>query len=223
MTPIVITRRDWVFIAVANLIALGIALISAKDALGWQTAALSVGLELVMLAVFCLRHPEPLFARLLVFGLAVGFTELLNDTYLIDRDILVYWPGGPYVWKTPLYMPLSWALIMVSSGMVSVWLYQTLGPVKAVAGVIILSALYIPGFEAMAAKADWWHYQHVRMYRNLAPDFVILGEALLAIPLPWMSVTLARKGFGVAVGLGVVEGLVVFATTLFSLWLVGTP
>lgn len=221
--PITITHRDWVFLAVANVVALGIALVSAKLALGWKAASASVVIELAMLTAFSARHPEPLFGRLLVFGLAVGFTELLNDSWLIDRGILVYDPGGPYVWQTPLYMPLSWALIFVTNGTVAVWLFEKLGALRSALAMFVLSGLYIPGFEALAAKADWWHYEKVKMLLGLAPDFVVLGEALLALPLPVMCVTLARRGVGVAVGLGVVEGLVVWATTVLALWLVGAP
>jgi hypothetical protein len=219
--PIVISKRDWQFIAVANAIAIAIALASAKWALGWKAATASVVIELTLLAVFCLRHPEPLFARLLVFGVAIGFTELINDTWLIDRHILFYDPGGPMVIDTPLYMPFCWALIFVTNGTVAVFLFQKFGGAKAALGMALLSGLYIPGFEALAAKALWWHYEHVPMFLGLAPRFVVLGEALLALPLPWLCVALARRGFGVAVGLGVVEGLVVYLTTRLALAIVG--
>lgn len=221
MSPIPITKRDWQFIALANAIAIAIALASAKWALGWKAATASAAIELVMLAVFCLRHPEPLFTRLLVFGLAIGFTELLNDTWLIDRHILFYDPGGPMVWDTPLYMPFCWALIFVTNGTVAVFLFQKFGGPKAALGMALLSGLYIPGFEALAARAQWWHYEHVPFFLGLAPSFVVLGEALLALPLPWMCVALARRPLGIAVGLGVVEGLVVWLTTIIALKLVG--
>ncbi|MFT3706985.1 MAG: hypothetical protein QM817_04880 [Archangium sp.] len=218
---IVITKRDWQFIALANAIALGIALASAKWALGWKAATASVVIEMALLGVFCLRHPEPLFARLFVFGVAIGFTELINDTWLINRHILFYDPGGPMVIDTPLYMPFCWALIFVTTGTLGVFLFQKFGALRAALGLSLISGLYIPGFEALAAKAVWWHYENVPFLFGLAPTFVVLGEALLALPLPWMSVTLARKSFGVAVALGVAEGLVVFATTLLAMAIVG--
>jgi hypothetical protein len=218
---IVITRRDWQFIALANGIAIAIAVLSAKYQLGWASATASVVIVLAMLAVFCARHPEPLFARLLVFGIAVGFTELLNDTWLIDKGILVYNPGGPDVLETPLYMPFCWALIFVTNGTIAIWLYQKLGGWKAALGMAIISGLYIPIFEATAAKALWWHYEKVPMLFGLAPTFVVLSEALLALPLPWMSVRLARAGYPVAIALGIVEGLVVWVTSALALSWVG--
>jgi len=217
---VVITKRDWTFIAIANVVALGIALVSAKYALGWMAATGSVLVSGAMLLVFCLKHSEPFFIRLFVFGVALGFAELINDTYLIDKAILIYSPGGPYVLETPLYMPFSWALLIITNGTVAAWLYGKLGPVKSPFAMAIVSGLYIPGFEALAAKADWWHYQNVPFWLG-APAFVVLGEALLALPLPWMSTFLARRGFAVAIGLGVVEGLVVFVTTLIALRFVG--
>ena len=220
-TPIPITKRDWHFLLIANVVAMVIAVISAKYALGWKSATASTVISAGMLAVFCIRHSEPLFVRLLVFGLAVGFTELLNDTWLIDKKILIYDPGGPFIIDTPLYMPFCWALIFVTNGTVAVWLSQKLGGgIKAALAMALISGMYIPGFEALAAKADWWHYQNVPMLMG-APAFVILGEALLALPLPWMCVTLARRNFGVALGLGVLEGLIVWLTTAIAMSVVG--
>lgn len=219
--PATITRRDWQFILVANVVALAIAAAAAVFELGWRAATVSVVVELAMLTVFCVRHSEPLFLRLLLFGLAVGFTELINDTWLIDKSVLIYDPGGPYVLETPLYMPFSWALIFVTNGTVAAWLYTKLTPLKAAVAMAVLSGLYIPGFEAIAARAQWWHYEHVRMLFGLAPVFVVLGEALLALPLPWMCVAMARRSPWVALGLGVVEGLIVWATTALALAVVG--
>lgn len=216
-----ISKRDWVFIAVANAVSLLIAGLAAALHLGWSAASFSVVLELLMLGIFCFRHSEPLFARLFVFGLAAGFAELANDTWLIRKAILVYDPGGPFVIDTPLYMPFSWALIFVTNGTIAYWLWNKLGGWKAALAMAAISGLYIPGFEAIAAKADWWYYQHVPMLMGLAPWFVVLGEALLALPLPAMTAAMQKRGFGFAAGLGVVEGLIVWATTVLALQVVG--
>lgn len=216
----VITPRDWRFIAVTNVIVLAIALVSAHFQLGWWSATLSVVLSGLMLAGFCLTHPEPFFARLFVFGVAMGFTELINDTYLIDKGLLVYSPGGPFIIDTPLYMPFSWALLMVTNGTIAAWLYEKLGSKVAPFAMAVVSGLYIPGFEALAAKANWWHYQNVPFWFG-APAFVVVSEALLALPLPWMTTFLARRSVAVAVALGTVEGLLVFLTTLVALRVVG--
>jgi hypothetical protein len=217
----VISKRDWIFIAIANGVSIAFALVSAVLHLGWKAATVSVAVELVMLGVYCLRHPEPFFARLFVFGLVAGLTELLNDTWLIQRDILVYDPGGPYILETPLYMPLSWALIFVTNGTVALWLYRKLGGTKAALAMAVISGLYIPGFEAIAAKADWWYYRDVPMLLGLAPLFVVLGEALLALPLPVMAARMARGSLALAAVFGVVEGLIIWATTVLALRVVG--
>jgi hypothetical protein len=214
-----ITRRDWVFLAVANVVSLLIALVSAKYQLGWKAASFAVIVEALMLGIFCYRHTEPFFVRALVFGLAAGWVELINDTWLVRRDILVYDPGGPYVIDTPLYMPFTWALIFVTNCSVALWLNQKLGGLRAALAMAVISGLYIPGFEAIAAKADWWYYQNVPMVLGLAPVFVVVGEALLALPLPAFSAWFSRQKLWVALALGVVEGLVIFATTLIALHL----
>ncbi len=216
-----ISKRDWLFILVANVVSLVIAGAAAALHLGWRAASASVVLELAMLAVFCFRHSEPLFSRLFVFGLAAGFAELVNDTWLIHRHLLVYDPGGPFIIDTPLYMPFSWALIFVTNGTVALWFQQKLGGWKAALAMAAASGLYIPGFEAIAAKADWWYYQNVPMLLGLAPLFVVLGEALLALPLPWASQAMQKRGFAFAAALGAGEGLFVWLTTIIALAVVG--
>lgn len=216
-----IQKRDWVFIGVANAVSIVIALISAALHLGWKAASFSVVIEMILLGVFCLRHKEPLFARLFVFGLAAGFAELGNDTWLIRKAILVYDPGGPFVIDTPLYMPFCWALIFITNGTIALWLQQKLGGVKAALAMAAISGLYIPGFEAIAAKADWWYYRDVPMLFGLAPLFVVFGEALLALPLPAFATAMQKRGLLFALGVGIAEGLIVWLTTIIALAVVG--
>jgi hypothetical protein len=220
MKPI-ITKQDFIFLAAANALVLIIAGLSIVFHWNWVGASLSVGIEAVLLAWFCFSHKEVLFARFFVFGAAAGFVELINDTYLIKKSILIYSQGGPFVVDTPLYMPFSWALIFVTNGAISVWLYQKFGLAKASILMGIISALYIPGFEALANWANWWHYQNVKMLFGLAPWFVILGEGLLALPLPFMNMKLVSRGYALAVALGCLEGLIIFATTLLALEVTG--
>jgi hypothetical protein len=216
-----ISRKDWIFLGLANALSLLIALVSARFQLGWRSATFAMVLEMLLLGVYCVRHSEPFFVRAFVFGLAAGWVELINDTWLVQRGILVYDPGGPMVIDTPLYMPFTWALIFVTNCAVALWLSGKLQPVWAAIAMAAISGLYIPGFEAIAAKADWWYYRDVPMLLG-APAFVILGEALLALPLPAFSKRMAqRASFGVTVGLGVVEGLIIFVTTLVALKVVG--
>ncbi|HEX2733516.1 MAG TPA: hypothetical protein VHM70_18020 [Polyangiaceae bacterium] len=212
-----ITKRDWIFLAVANALSIAMALASARYHLGWGSATFAMAVELVLLWFYCSRHPEPFFLRAFAFGMAAGWVELINDTWLVRKDILVYYPGGPFVIDTPLYMPFTWALIFVTNCSVALWLAGKLKPISAALVMALISGLYIPGFEAIAAKADWWYYQHVPMLFGLAPWFVVLGEALLALPLSWFSTIMRRSSVWVAVGLGALEGLLIFVTTLIAL------
>lgn len=217
-----ITRGDWIFIAVANGLSMAIAVPAAIWQWGWIAATVSVVLESALLAVFCLRHREPLFAHLFIFGLVAGWVELANDTWLIDsQKVLVYYGGGPFVLSTPLYMPFSWALIFVTTGVIGLWLWQRLGPWRAAAAMAVIGSLYIPVFEALAAHAHWWYYQNVPMLLNTAPWFVILGEALLVLPLPYMAARMTRSGYGAAATLGIIEGLMIWLTTAIAMALVG--
>jgi hypothetical protein len=199
---------------------MAIAGLAAHFALGWTAAAASVVLNLVLLVRFCWSHQERFFWRCFLFGLAAGVVELLNDTWLVSgKHVLVYPPGGPFVLDSPLYMPFTWALIFVTLGAVAVWLVEKTSMMSATLGMVVLSMLYIPGFEAVAKQANWWHYQNVPMMLGLAPWFVVVGEGLLAIPLAWWFVRSTTHRM--ALLLGAAQGLVIWLATVVAFWMCG--
>jgi hypothetical protein len=225
MTYIVVvtlSKADWLFIAFANAVCAVVAVVSARFALGWKAASLLAVVEIAMLGWYCFTHREKFFARLFVFGVVAGFVELLNDTWLVaGKRVLVYDPGGPFIVDTPLYMPFTWALIFVTLGSIALWLRQRLRRAAAPA-IAAAAALYIPGFEAVARLADWCFYQHVPMCLGLAPWFVVVGEALLAVPLPAMADALSTPlPWWRVVLLGVVQGLVIWGTSVIAFGLCG--
>jgi hypothetical protein len=200
---------------------LGLAFLSIHFSWGWMGATAAVASSALLLAWFCLRHHNPLFAKFFAFGLCAGVIELFNDTWLVRQGILVYTPGGPFIVETPAYMPLSWALIFVTNGAIAVWLQQKVGLVKASVLMALIAACYIPGFEAIAALANWWHYERVPMLWGLAPVFVVRSEGILALPLPLMNSQMIARGLWYACAMGCLEGLVIWGAT--ALCLFGAP
>ena len=216
-----ISKKDWIFIVVANLVGLLVAIPSVIFKWGWISATVMVALELVLLVWYCATHHERLLLKLLCFGLVAGFVELINDTWLIQaKEVLVYYPGGPRIIDTPLYMPFSWGLAFVTSGAIALTLYRKIGHWKSILAVAVMSGLYMPFYEGMAAGAQWWYYKDVPAIGPV-PWFVILGEALLALVLPWIAFQLTKRTMRWAVIFGVFEGIFIWITTEIAIRLVG--
>ncbi|HEV7129565.1 MAG TPA: hypothetical protein VGN32_19175, partial [Ktedonobacterales bacterium] len=115
-----LTPLDWWMLgSVALSVALNIT--AARLAWGWSTAAATDGVVgLYLLALAGCREWRPLLGRLLLFGLIVGLMELFTDAAGEQfAHSLVYPAGEPLLWASPIYMPLSWALVLTQIGYLS--------------------------------------------------------------------------------------------------------
>ena len=66
------------------------------------------------------------------------------------------------------------------------------------------------GWEGMARGAEWWSCEESGPMVYNVPWFIILGEVLVMMSLPYLLVQLGKKNFGYAVPFGVVLGLVIW-------------
>ena len=177
---------DLAFLGLFVLMAL-CHLVAALLARGWMTAAISDGIILCYLAGLLWSRPDwrPLIARLLLFGLVAGIVELATDA--AGQQVahsLVYPTGEPMLWQSPLYMPVSWMVVLTLlgylgwrlSGLLPLWLATALG---ALAG-----ALIIPFYEESAWYAGWWRYTTLpRLGHTPVYVFVFEGAIVAALPL----------------------------------------
>ena len=84
---------------------------------GWPTAAVITCAMSVAYIWYIWRRHELLLGRILLFGMATGWTELLADRWLVETSAtLFYQPGGPFVLRSPLYMPFAWMVVMTQLG-----------------------------------------------------------------------------------------------------------
>jgi hypothetical protein len=176
----------------------------------WRTGLALNVVDNVLLVGFVWTRRDALLARFIVFGLAIGFVELVADAWLVDytRTLDYTVGGGPMLWRSPLWMPLAWEVVAVQFGYIGLRLAERFGKFGLL-GVALLGAVNIPFYEEMAKRIHWWQYSGCRMV-SYTPYYIILGEFGIALAFAILARTLRRGGFGVALGSGALGGLAVF-------------
>ena len=180
----------------------------------WSNWRTGLALNLVdnsLLVGFALVRRDELLARFLVFGLAVGITELPADAWLGDYTGTLDYSvgGGPMIWRSPLWMPLAWEVVALQFGYIGLRLWERFGR----SGLLLiapLGAVNIPFYEEMARKIHWWQYIGCRMV-SFTPWYIILGEFGIALAFALLARRLRRGSWRAAVVAGIAGGLLTFA------------
>ncbi len=55
----------------------------------------------------------------MIVAIVAGWVELLADWWLVSKTgTLVYYPGGPFILRSPLYMPFAWGIVLIQTAYV---------------------------------------------------------------------------------------------------------
>lgn len=176
----------------------------------WKTGlALNLVDNLVLFGFIAWRR-DILLARFLAFGLAVGFTELVADAWLVDYTKTLDYSigGGPMLWRSPLWMPFAWEIVAVQFGHVGLWLWNRFSGSGLVA-IGVLGAINIPYYEEMARRINWWEYSNCRML-SYTPYYIILGEFGIAILLAMLAKRVSRGNWTTSIMAGIGGGVGIF-------------
>lgn len=186
---------------------------------GWPTATI-ISFGVVALFVgYVWRQHDNFVARIILFSLATGWVELLADQWLVDvTGTLVYLPGGPFVWRSPLYMPFAWTVVTTQLGYIGWWLSKRYSMIFASVLLGVIGAINIPLYEQWAKGANWWFYRNTSMLGN-TPWYIISGEFLIASTLPAAMSLVEKRDWRVSVLAGVAQGLWIWATYALAFWL----
>ena len=202
------TRRRMTLVLGTIGLSLAWDVLAALGAWGPWAAFAMTGILLAIFGLYMAFTRDQLIGRLLFFGLVVGLGELLSDHWAVSVSrTLVYADWGPRIWDSPLYMPLSWIVVIAQLGFVARWLDQRWGLLAAVAGATVAGALNIPFYEFLADKAGFWYYRDCWKILGCTPVYVIAGEATLTAVLPLMLRGVARGGWLRILGLGLLQAL----------------
>jgi hypothetical protein len=204
------------------MLSVALDLIWARLHAGWVTAALTDLLVGAYLVALCLRAAwRPLLARLALFGLAAGALELATDAAGKGfAHSLIYPTGEPLLWTSPLYMPLSWMLVLMQVGYLAWRLRALVAMPVAVTLCALWTGLNIPFYEEMAYHAGWWRYAAAPAIGH-TPLYVLLFEALIGASLPLLLGRLERWRWREVLWRGAVAGAWMPAAALASWLLLG--
>lgn len=205
-------ERDRLRIVIATIAinVVAVALLTLVPGSDWRTATALNLIDNALLLGFVLARRDRVLARLVVFGLAAGITELGADAWLVDfTRTLDYSPGGgPMLWRSPLWMPFAWEVVAVQFGYLGLCLRQRFGAWGLLL-IGVLGAINIPYYEEMARRIHWWSYSGCRML-SYTPWYIIVGEFGIAIVFTLLARPLRERGALPAVGLGIVAGIGIF-------------
>ena len=199
-----------IILATVFLNVMAVALLVFAPWSNWRTGlALNLIDNFLLLSFIFLRH-DMLIARLMIFGLAVGFAELPADAWLVlhTRTLDYSVGGGPMLWCSPAWMPLAWQVVAVQFGYLGLRLRERFGGL----GLLLiggLGALNIPYYEEMARRIHWWTYSGCRMI-SFTPYYTVLGEFGIAVALALLAAQLRHGSWKKAVGVGLIGGAAIF-------------
>ena len=186
----------------------------------WRYAAgFSYGLFLIA-SIYAIWTKNIFFKKILLFGLMAGITELISDWWLVVyKSSLVYPLNEPMLVASPLYMPISWAVIFLQIGLVSNFIYQRKNILWAVLVAILCGIFFVPFFEYWAKLEGWWFYQNCKMVANAVPYYIIISEALICAVLPFIFIQLEKRNYVVTSILGIGQGLWIWLTCMVAFYL----
>ena len=199
-----------VVLATVGINVFAVALLVFAPWSDWKTGlALNLFDNFLLLSFVFLRR-DLLIARLMVFGLAVGFAELPADAWLVLHTHTLNYSvgGGPMLWCSPVWMPFAWQVVAVQFGYLGLRLWERFGGFGLIL-IAALGAVNIPYYEEMARRIHWWTYSGCRMI-SYTPYYIVLGEAGIAVALTLLTVQLRRGTWKKAAIAGLVGGLAIF-------------
>jgi Domain of unknown function (DUF6989) len=198
---------------VGATIAINIVTVGLLALAPWSDWKTGLALNLVdnfLLLAFVVHRADVVLGRLMLFGLAVGFVELVADAWLVihTRTLDYSIGGGPMLWKSPIWMPFAWEVVAVQFGCLGLWLRDRFNGVGLVM-IGLLGAINIPYYEEMAKRIHWWQYSGCRMISN-TPYYIILGELGIAVAIAVLAKPVRRGSMTTALAMGVAGGISIF-------------
>jgi hypothetical protein len=193
---------------VINIVA--VSLLALAPWSDWRTGLALNVIDNALLVGFAIARRDSFMGRLILFGLVVGFTELVADAWLVRSTGTLDYSigGGPMLWCSPLWMPLAWEVVAVQFGYIGLRLSERFGA-RGLLLVALLGAINIPFYEEMAKRIHWWQYQGCRMISH-TPYYIIVGEFGIALALAILARPLRRGSWGVALFVGAIGGAAIF-------------
>ncbi|WP_049986760.1 DUF6989 domain-containing protein [Halobellus rufus] len=159
---------------------------------------------------------SPAVRDVFLLGSVAGVLEVGVDAFLVSTGSLVYPDTLPMLVGSPLYMPISWALVITYFGYLGRRLDERYGPLAATVGPSIAAMVLIGFFEHGAHFAGIWWYEFAPLAMlGTVPAFIVVGEGIMFAALHWL-VRLRRPLLGGVAFAAVISVSYVGTYTLFA-------
>jgi hypothetical protein len=205
-------KRLRVVLATVVINVVAVALLTRAPWSDWKTGLALNLVDNALLIAFAYLHRDGLLVRLMIFGLAAGFSELAADAWLVDFTHTLDYSvgGGPMLWRSPAWMPFAWEIVAVQFGYLGLRLQEHFGKFGLVL-IGALGAVNIPYYEEMARRIHWWQYHDCRMISG-TPFYIIVGEFLIAMAFALLVKKFRRCDVVTTVLSGVGAGAAIFVS-----------
>lgn len=187
---------------------------------------IEVVLLLYLLALLLVRYKaqslRPVLGRFLLASFIAGVCELFTDAsgeFVVHS--LIYPQGELTLWASPIYMPLSWMIVLTLLGYIAWRLRALLGWRRAALLSGIVGMIYIPAYEEMAYYGGWWRYRPTHLMIGHTPIYVLLFEALIVAALALLYDRIERRPWSQVALLGIALGAWIPVAALISWLLLG--
>ena len=163
---------------------------------------------------------DTLLQSFLLFAVMAGFTELIADAWIVNTHTLFYPGNEPMLYKSPMYMPFSWVVVLIQLGYVGYLIHQWKGLLVATVSVGIMGCMIIPFYEFLAIHAGWWHYENAPMW-GLVPKYIYIAEGILMLSIPVLFDRTTQISRFQTMVLGIVQGLVMLVASYIAYSIIG--
>jgi len=215
-------RKEASFIITTMLLTVTFATLDAILDWGNASATLLAFGMFSWISWYAYRNADTFLQRLLLFGVAAGFTELIADKWLVNGiQSLVYPEHEATIVASPLYMPFAWAVILIQVGYLGYLLSFKKTKWESFSITFIVGMVFIPVFECLAKFASWWYYVQIPQMFLHTPYYIILGEGMICCILPFLFRRMLTTQSKQSVLYGIALGLWIFASYYIAYHLVG--
>jgi fluoride ion exporter CrcB/FEX len=188
----------------------------------WRTGLSLILLDNAILLLYAYVRRDGMIIRLILFGLLVGFLELVADAWIVAfTNSLDYSPGGgPLLWHSPIWMPLAWEIVAVHLGFIGMLLFERWKfPGLLLAG--ILGAGCFLFYEEMAFRCEWWRYHNTVMFPGTnTPLAIIIGEFFIAMYIAYFATHTRHHDLRISFKAGACAGATTFISYAAPYWLI---
>ena len=217
-----VTKKTTWFVIISQVLMMAWTFGSSKLHGGWVSASVIVWASVATYVGYAIFSKNKVFQKLVLFGFAVGFLELIADHYSIVTINALHYPADePKLWTSPVYMAPSWMVAIVQLGWYSLLLIRWKGLAIATVLMTLLGGSYIPSYELMAKNAGWWYYANVNMIWDAVPLYIIGCELLLSIAVPFLVYQSMKREWYWSLGLGALQGLWIWPAAVIAYAITG--